>query len=96
MGRQQSTRRNPTNAEIIKEVRALARTVDMIPQLRTDVDTLLAEQHDREIAKKAVEAYIKATPKTVGSDQWLNRELLKALLIALGLVAAALALLKGN
>lgn len=77
-------KRNPTNAEIMAVLRPLVK----------DVQDLKQWKRDQEIAKAAVAEYAKENPPRTlkGSDQWLNRELVKTLGIALAVILALVTL----
>lgn len=86
------TKRNPTNAEILGELHVLQSKVT--PLVR-DVDTLMQWKRDQEIAKTAVAEYVAAQPKkpNQGSNEWLNRELVKMLGVAFAIILALVSLL---
>lgn len=59
------------------------------------VDDLEDRQKEADIAKAAIAQYVKdnPAPKSQGGDQWLNRELVKTLGIALAVILALVELL---
>lgn len=90
MTKGQLPKRNPTNAEIM----------DVLKPMVADVQALKEWKRDTEIAKSAVAEYVAANPsptplstKQQGSDQWLNRELVKTLGIALAVILALVTLI---
>jgi hypothetical protein len=92
--RKQQTKKNPTNAEIMLAVQSLQKVVN---PLLDDVASLKQWQRDQQIAKAAVAEYVKENPpaeqQAEKSDQWLNRELVKTLGVALAVILALVTLI---
>jgi len=78
-------RKNPTNADLLKEIKAVKKEVG---EVIADVTDLKTWRRDQEIARTAVEEY-KRTEKTP-SDSKQTKDVVKQLLLALGAVVAAL------
>lgn len=90
---QRKTKRNPTNAEIMLKLEELGERVN---KNSSALITLNQWKRDQEIARTAVAEYVKENPKPTSptsSDQWLNRELVKTLGVALAVILALAELL---
>jgi len=84
-----ATRKNPTNADILREIKNVQTSVENVVK---DVEELKTWR----VAVMAVEAYKKVEdskpPKS--SNDWINRELVKAVIIALGIIATMVTLIQ--
>lgn len=105
MATTKNTQPNPSNRELMDafikfQQEDAAYKKSTIEPLVKEISGLKQWKRETEIAQKAaenaVDKYIKSHPITpalpVGGEQWLNRELVKALIIALGIISAIITL----